>query len=524
MYRSAGYRDKMTLRERWPEVFENLLRVRDVLEDHFREVYSFEFTVERGQLYISNARPARSTPMANLYHIFQFYQEGKIGLGEAVARVRPSDIEAIVHPEIINEDDLKFLGIGNPTFSGAATGKLVLSRKVAEKLGNDDQAFIFIRDEVMPEDIDLMHTSQGVLTARGGMTSHAAIVCRALKKPCVVGFGEMNIFQDQGEVLMPEQRVLHEEDWITINSSTGKVYAGKGELILLEWQQIPELYLLAQMIEHLIISADFHLGTVGLVWLLRDYFVHSRPLRSISTKKRPVRQHKYTSFVPPRVKDISAARKTLHPIATQQRENYSQIIFGFMDTLSRILASRQGLGNHHKYFRPLWDPETTYGPNGDVKIAQFVGFEYFNINRIVPHLIDISCLTFLLELKLSSQDDRWFLDFTNPDGESLILNSNYLLGYKLIVNGASVRHDDIPSLYNALRSREYYWRWYEYNKTSYEEIVDFLKYGKYKSSHEFRLALYCEELGLLSHGELTFTGLSIIGENDGGKKNDFFKL
>jgi len=447
---SAIYDVEMTLRERWPQVYEHLLNVRDILETHFRDACEFEFTIEKGRLYILNARSARRTPEANLRIALQFFQERKIGLSESVARVSPSDVEAFVSPEIVNEGALDLLGTGLPASTGAATGRLVLSRQRAEEFGNHGQDLIFARVEVNPEDFDAIHASKGVLTAQGGMMSHAALVCRGLKKPCVAGFGEMDIRYMQGEVFLSEERLLREGDWVTINGSTGKVYCGKGELRIHDWQQIPELRMLAQMIEHVIISGDVDLMMIGSTWRIRDHFLHSQPLHHVRSRKRPVRRRTYTSFVPPKAKNVSGARRALCSVAPQQQENYSQIIFGLCEALSRLLASRLGLGNHHQYFRPLWDPETTWGPSNEAEFAQFVGFEYFGINRNVSHLPDISHLAFLLELALRSKEDRWFLDFTNPEGESLVANSDVLLGYRLFVNRVPVKHQDVPSLYTLI--------------------------------------------------------------------------
>jgi hypothetical protein len=283
-----------------------------------------------------------------------------------------------------------------------------------------------------------------------------------------------------------------------------------------DWHEYPQLRVFAQMIDNAIISGEVDKATVGMTWRIRDYFVHSRPLRNSRSTKKPVQRRTYASFVSPNAENIDPARKALCIVGPRQRENYSQIVFGLTEALSRILASRLGLGNHHQYFRPLWDPEITCGPGSEGGLTQLVGFEYFAINRNIPHLPDISNLVFLVEWELRSREDRWFLDFTNPKGESLVPNSDVLLGFRLLVNGAPVKHEDVPSIYNLLRRREYYWRWFEDNETSHEEIVDFLQSGRYKSSQESHLTSYCEELGLLSYGELTRTGLSIIGKNRGG--------
>jgi len=512
---------EMTLAERWPQVYEHLCEVRRILEKNYRDVCDFEFTVQNGKLYVLNVRTARRTPEANLRFALQFFQEGKIGLSEAVSRVSPEDVESLVRPIIVNESELVPLGTGLPVCCGAATGRLAVSRERAEEFRRRSDPFVFARVEVSPEDIDAMYSSAGVLTARGGMTSHAAVVCRGMHKPCVVGLGEMVLSYRTGQLSLPDNRLYQEGAWITLNGSTGEVYGGEAKLISGDWQEIPELRMLGQMIEQAIVSDGLDQGSVGSTWRIRDFFIHSVPLRRTRTNKRPVSGRSYTSFVPPRAEELDAGRKALHPIPLSEREDYSQVLLGLSETLSRLLASELGLGNHHKYFRPLWDPEVTVRPGTDEEQTQFLAFQYFDVNRYVHHLPEISDFLFLLEVELRSEEDKWFLDFTNPNGESLVVNSDVVLGANLFVNAASVQHCDIPILYNVLRRREYYWRWFEYNKTSHEELAEFLRQGTYMSQPDSRLALYCEELGLIREGELTLAGLSMIGKLEKARRYGF---
>ena len=147
---------------------------------------------------------------------------------------------------------------------------------------------------------------------------------------------------------------------------------------------------------------------------------------------------------------------------------------------------------------------------------------FFDINRYVPNLPDISHITFLMEMILFSEKMKWFIDFTNPQGESLVSNSDILKSVRLLVNGVPVDNTILPSFYNAIRKREYYWKWYEYNITSHLELKEFLNAGKYISKPNSRLTLYCEELGLIDKGTLTLSGLSMIGKGKKGLYYEFF--
>ena len=506
-----------TMQDVWPEVYEQLLCIGEHLEEHFKDVCDIEFTVENGKLFVLNVRRARRTPQANLQFAIQFYQEGKIQLSEAIDRVRPEDIEILVRPAINNRSTLTHLGNGLPASPGAATGKLILFRDKAEKEGRRNDV-IFARNEMSPEDVGAMSLASGILTTRGGMTSHAAVVCRGLKRPCVSGFGGMDIHYSLKQISFPGKRVCQQGDWITICGSTGEVFLGKGLLQAPRWQNIPELCILAQMIEYAIVTSNANLSSIGLTWRIRDYFVHSVPLRNMKSNKRAIHRDTYTSFSPPARSSLRNAHRVLCKIEPEQCENYSQIILGLCRTFLRLLASHVGIGNHHKYFRSLWDPKA--GISNVEK--QFLGFEFFRINYYIPHLPDISNIVFLLEVQIDSENDKWFLDFTNPDGESLIPNSDHLLSCRLYVNGAQVNHGDLPDFYNLVRKREYYWQWYTYNKTSHTELVEFLRTKKFASSPDSRLVIYCEELGLIRHGNLTAVGHSMIGREDKEHEYGFF--
>jgi hypothetical protein len=130
------------------------------------------------------------------------------------------------------------------------------------------------------------------------------------------------------------------------------------------------------------------------------------------------------------------------------------------ESLSRQLSSAIGLAQHHRYFRPLWDPRENIQRLDKTRRSQLIGFEFFGINRHICHLVDISTVTVLLDVELVGESDEWFLDFTNPDGESLVASSDRVLAYSLQVNDAHVSYDDVPLFYDSLRRREYFWRFY----------------------------------------------------------------
>ena len=507
----------MTLKDRWPDLYKELLNVKDILESHYRDVCEYNFVVENGRLFILGARVGRRNARANILFALQFFQEGKIDLGEAIERIPPESIEDIVKPKIINKASLYFLGRGMSASPGAATGRIALSADIAEELAQSGEEVILLRIEITPQDIDGIFAAKGILTARGGKTSHAAVAARGMEKPCVAGFESMDCDYTQNQVIFSNNLIFNEGDWITINGSDGSVYAGKGELSLKHWSNYPELVLLNHMIECAIITNKIQQSNVGNAWRIRDFFVHSVPISSKYSLKKAIKTKHFKSFVPPKETELKQLRDGLIEIPISDRQYYSPIIMGLIDSLFRTLSASLGLGNHHLFFRPLWDPKSHVSQREMDLVNQFIGFEYFDINRYIPYLIDFSDIRFLIEIELSCEEDGWFLDFTNPNGESLVANSHSMKSYCIFVNGALVEHKDLPIFYNYIRKREYYWQWYETKKISREEIIAFLQNdgGKRISNHD--LSLYCAELGLLRNGEVTDTGLSLIGKRKRGK-------
>ncbi len=269
------YKTLPSLEQQMPDVYKQLLGVGNRVECHFRDMCDIEFTIENGQLFILNVRPGKRTPRANLVILLHLLSEGTINIRDVLARVRLVDVEDFCTPQIRNLDSLEYLGHGLPACGGAATGEIAFDPLFALRLAQEGRKFIYVREEVNPEDVQAMVAAQGVLTARGGRTSHAALFCRGWDKPCVVGFGGMKMNQHTRSVEILRNRRLEEGDWLTVNGTTGKVYAGEGNVPILRWQDTPELRLLAQITDLAIKSEDVPLEMIGRIWRLRDFFAHN---------------------------------------------------------------------------------------------------------------------------------------------------------------------------------------------------------------------------------------------------------
>jgi len=200
------------------------------LERHFRDVQDMEFTVERGNLYMLQTRRAQRSGHAAVRIACDMVDEGLITEQEAVARIPPNDLNQLLHPTIDPNSRLDLLTTGLPASPGAACGTVVFDADEAERLGRAGQSVILVRRETSPEDFHGMVTAKAILTARGGMTSHAAVVARGMGKPCVAGAQSLQV-DEKASRLSVNGRSLGVGDWITVDGSSGKVFAGQAALI-----------------------------------------------------------------------------------------------------------------------------------------------------------------------------------------------------------------------------------------------------------------------------------------------------
>ena len=219
-----------TLKDRLPASFQELERVARTLERHFRDLQDMEFTIERGKLFMLQTRRGQRSGQAAVRIACEMVDEELISEEEAVARIPPNDLDQLLHPTIDPHSQLDLLTTGLPASPGAACGTAVFDADKAERLGRAGQPVILVRRETSPEDFHGMVMAKAVLTARGGMTSHAAVVARGMGKPCVAGAQALQVDERAGRVSV-NGRQIAEGDWITVDGSTGKVFAGQAALM-----------------------------------------------------------------------------------------------------------------------------------------------------------------------------------------------------------------------------------------------------------------------------------------------------
>ncbi|MDE1152121.1 MAG: pyruvate, phosphate dikinase [Micavibrio sp.] len=213
-----------------PEVYQQLNDIRLQLEKHYKDMQDIEFTIQNKKLYMLQTRSGKRTAAAALKIAVDMVDEGLITKEQAIKRIQPEALDQLLHPTIDAKAAKTVLTKGLPASPGAATGKVVFDADVAEARAKDGDKVILCRTETSPEDIHGMHAAQGILTSRGGMTSHAAVVARGMGKPCVSGAGDV-VIDNKARSMTIKGHVLKENDIVTIDGSTGEVLLGEVKML-----------------------------------------------------------------------------------------------------------------------------------------------------------------------------------------------------------------------------------------------------------------------------------------------------
>ena len=223
--RIAAGSDKPSLEKLMPDAFDEFQSIAGKLEAHYRDMQDLEFTIEQGKLWMLQTRSGKRTAKAALKIAAEMANEGLLTREEAVCRVDPASLDQLLHPTIDPNATRDVIGAGLPASPGAATGEIVFTSDEAEEFRASGRNVILVRVETSPEDIHGMHAAEGILTTRGGMTSHAAVVARGMGKPCVSGAGSCRV-DYRNETLIAMGRTFNKGDVITIDGGTGQVLSG----------------------------------------------------------------------------------------------------------------------------------------------------------------------------------------------------------------------------------------------------------------------------------------------------------
>ena len=223
--KNSGLKTK-SMEETMPKIFKNLNKILKILEKHYRDMQDVEFTVENQKLWILQTRSGKRTAKSAVKIAVDMVKEKLISKKEAVLRINPNTLDSLLHPTLDEKSKIKVIAKGLPASPGAASGKVVFSSNEAERLNDMMQNSILVRVETSPEDIHGMHAAKGILTSRGGMTSHAAVVARGMGRPCVSGSSEIEIDYEK-KLFKTNGNEIKEGEIITIDGSTGRIILGE---------------------------------------------------------------------------------------------------------------------------------------------------------------------------------------------------------------------------------------------------------------------------------------------------------
>jgi len=212
-----------------PKSYKEIVEIYDKLEKHYKEMQDFEFTIQSGKLFILQTRNGKRTAQAGVKIAVDMKNEGLIDEKEAVMRVKPEQLDQLLHKQLdqVAKDEGKVIATGLPASPGAAVGTAVFTADAAAEKAESDEKVILVRTETSPEDIEGMNAAQGILTARGGMTSHAAVVARGMGKCCVAGCGDITVDEEKKQFVTKDGITIKEGDEITLDGGVGDVYEGK---------------------------------------------------------------------------------------------------------------------------------------------------------------------------------------------------------------------------------------------------------------------------------------------------------
>ncbi len=222
------------LKKQIPKAYKELEKIYTKLEKHYKDMLDIEFTIQEGKLYMLQTRVGKRTAIAAIKIAVDMVKEKLIDKKTAIMRIDPEQIKQLLHPMIDPKASVNVVTKGLPASPGAAVGKVVFNAYDAEKAAANNEKVILVRTETSPEDVGGMAAAQGILTARGGMTSHAAVVGRGMGKCCVVGCSSINIFEKEKYFVIDGKITVKEGDFITLNGSTGEVILGDAPLVMLK--------------------------------------------------------------------------------------------------------------------------------------------------------------------------------------------------------------------------------------------------------------------------------------------------
>lgn len=500
------------------KIYDELSLCADKLEKNFNDMVDFEFCVEKGELFIVSSRIGKRTPRANLKIILSMFCEGKLTAEDVIKKIPYKDIEKILNEfTLTNIGELKFLAKGVNVSCFCGTGFICDSEEKARMMIVAKKDYIFFQEDMSNDSIDLVSSKfcMGVVSCRGGLTSHSAVMCRGLNKPCVI---------INKKLFFKITKIYDLNNEITVDGYVGKIYIGHGNIECNKNLEIEELKLLSKLLPILVKNNIILSNATALLWRLWNVLILCKSYHKEGSLKQIVnkKDEDYVSFIQPSKKEVENLYSKLYYI-----NNLDILVEDFINFLIEELSSQVSVGQHYLYFKPIIDPMKTLKNCVGNKHKQLTGIEFFNINKYVDFLINIYSIKIYFSTEI--EDDFEFnigencglnyLDFTNLNGESIVINNYRVKGAIIYINDVFVPMDKLMSVYHLIRRRKYYWTWFNDNNITKSELVNYLN-SNILYEEDSKLYYLCEEMNLIKDKKLTKTGRVLLGENIMEKSNN----
>lgn len=442
-----------TLEQTYPQIYKELLNIKSKLEQHFKDAMYIDFSIQEGKLYILGCNPAKPIGVANVIIYVDLLKESIISPNEMIKRISFENIVSYLMLSLTTSNKMTIFSSGQAASTGVCTGVLVRCKEDLKTISNK---YILVKNEFYPNDIDLLKNSEGIVTQRGSITSHAADAARKYGKPCIMGCGDLVLSDNY--ISNSEGDKINVGRFITIDGTSGIIYKGKWNIQGLNWKLDPYMRIIFTSLRLAIRTSTLPHNHIGECWRIWDYFIHHIMSNCGLKNKQPVHTPlQYTSFVQPDNNTISEIWTSLMTINNSDIREYTHCIQGLRRTICRLMSNKTGIGNHYKYYRPFFDPQLCIqSDNSHNCYRQLVGEEFYNISKSLPFLSEIDRITIFFENSSPYKSNLCFLDFTNPRGESIVDPITEISKFKIIVNGALVTYKDLPLFYHSIRKKEYF--------------------------------------------------------------------
>lgn len=508
----------------WARIARQIEDTARTLEAHFGDMCDFEFTVEEGRLFVLMVRRGKRSPKAAIRIATDLFLEGVITGKAMLERISPIEIAELLRAQTRIDEKAPTLGVGIPASAGAAAGVVAFTSESVLRLAQAGNSVIFVCLSDVREDIVGFAESSGIVTFDGGMTSHAAVISRGMRKPCVVGLGWS--FHPSASVAVTPVGDLKEGDPITIDGNSGKVFAGFRDFYVPRASEDERVMLILSVIDVLASAEELPYGRIGTIWRVRDLLVHggndidpqdtTNQLQAWPTNRHAPPPHAYQPL--DRTQCAALSRELLSFSVNRDDKEFLYLWLGLRRWLQRCLAKFVGTGKHPSFYRPLFDPCETIldlpasraWQVGAACRVQLVGEEYFSINHYVPDYVEMESVRIYWATACRGPHELWRIDSTNPHGEKLLEGAADILALKVVLNDGVVSLDVLPRLYNYLRGREYFLSWYEVHGTCRHELQDLLN-SRAEKKGTIRDGEILRSAGLVTvDGEITKAGLSLV--------------